>query len=194
LASGARANLTVQRRDQDWIIRGQESGGAVNDIGRYVSFCKEDGSALSWLHPVKNFMPNGLHAILVAKGPIVRLDMYRFETSYDLLITSHALVTEDAIPTPKLETKLIFFHRFGLLASWNGSCGAKTRCSVGPSRRSSSVKWKRSKGPARFPASRVQDDRGGDLYEIQAPTLLEPPSLEVSVADLESVKVSAAVA
>ena len=37
-------------------------------------------------------MPNGLHAILVAKGPIVRLDMYRFETSYDLLITNHTLV------------------------------------------------------------------------------------------------------
>jgi hypothetical protein len=54
------ANLTVQRRDQDWLIRGQESGGAVNDIGRYVGFCKEDGSPLSWLQPVKNFMPNGL--------------------------------------------------------------------------------------------------------------------------------------
>jgi hypothetical protein len=34
---------------------------------------KEDGSALSWLYPVKNFM---LHAILLAKRPIVRLDMY----------------------------------------------------------------------------------------------------------------------
>ena len=62
------ANLTVQRRDQEWLIRGQESGGAVTDIGRYVSFCKEDGTALSWLQPVKNFMPNGLHAILLAKG------------------------------------------------------------------------------------------------------------------------------
>jgi hypothetical protein len=31
------ANLTVQRRDQDWLIRGQESGGAVNDIGRGVT-------------------------------------------------------------------------------------------------------------------------------------------------------------
>src|SRR5215467_2039165 len=114
------ANLTVQRRDQDWLIRGQESGGAVNDIGRYVGFCKEDGSALSWLQPVKNFMPNGLHAILLAKGPIVRLDMYRFETAYDLLITSHALVTEEDKPKPKLETKLIFFHRFGFFMS-NGS-------------------------------------------------------------------------
>jgi hypothetical protein len=60
-------------------------------------------------------MPNGLHAILLAKGPIVWLDMYRFETSYDLPITGHTLVTEDGIPKPKLETKLIFFHRFGLL-------------------------------------------------------------------------------
>ena len=54
------ANLTVQRRDQDWLIRGQESGGAVNDMGHYLSFCKEDGSALNWLQPVKNFMPNRL--------------------------------------------------------------------------------------------------------------------------------------
>jgi len=109
------ANLTIQRRDQDWLIRGQESGGAVNDIGRYVSFCKEDGSPLSWLQPVKNFMPNGLHAILLAKGPIVRMDMYRFETSYDLLITSHTLAPEEGTPKPKLETRLIFFHRFGVL-------------------------------------------------------------------------------
>jgi hypothetical protein len=109
------ANLTVQRRDQDWLIRGQESGGAVNDIGRYVGFCKEDGSALSWLQPVKNFMPNGLHAVLLAPGPIVGLDMYRFETSYDLLITSHTLAAEEGKPKPKLESKLIFFHRFGVL-------------------------------------------------------------------------------
>ena len=51
---------------------------------------------LNWLQPVKHFRPNGLHAILLAKGPIVRLDMYRFETSYDLLITSHTLAPEEA--------------------------------------------------------------------------------------------------
>ena len=58
---------------------------------------------------------NGLHAILLVKGPIVRLDIYRFETSYDLLITSHTLAPEESEPKPKLETKLIFFHRFGIL-------------------------------------------------------------------------------
>ena len=64
---------------------------------------------------MKNFMPNGLRAILLAKGPIVRIDMYRFETSHDLLITSHTLVSEDGKPKPELETKLLFFHRFGVL-------------------------------------------------------------------------------
>ena len=82
----------------------------MNDIGRYVSFCKEDGSALSWLQPVKNFMPNGLHAIMLTKGPNVRLDMYRFEASYDLLITSHTVVNEESAPKPKLETKMIYFQ------------------------------------------------------------------------------------
>ncbi|HEX8897005.1 MAG TPA: hypothetical protein VF783_27080, partial [Terriglobales bacterium] len=34
---------------------------------------------------------------------------------YDLLITSHTLAPEEGNPKPKLETKLIFFHRFGVL-------------------------------------------------------------------------------
>ncbi|HEX8895323.1 MAG TPA: hypothetical protein VF783_18495 [Terriglobales bacterium] len=32
-----------------------------------------------------------------------------------MLITSHTLAPEEGKPTPKLETKLIFFHRFGVL-------------------------------------------------------------------------------
>ena len=186
------ANLTVQRREQDWLIRGQESGGAVNDIGRYVGFSKEDGSALSWLQPVKNFMPNGLHAILLAKGPIVRLDMYRFETAYDLLITSHALVTEEGKPKPKLETKLIFFHRFGVLERELWGKDKMFRGAVAP----------------QFFMSNGSEARVTHLYQqaifkmTEAVTrtkckhqhLLEPPSLELSVGDLESVRVSAAVA
>jgi len=160
------ANLTVQRRDQDWLIRGQESGGAVNDIGRHVSFCKEDGSALSWLHPVKNFMPNGLHAILLAKGPIVRLDMYRFETSYDLLITTHTLVNEEGKPKPTLETKLIFFHRFGVLDRELWGKDKMFRGAVAPQ---FFMQRERSKSPARISTGRVQDDRSRDLHEMQAP-------------------------
>jgi len=141
---------------------------------------------------VKNFMPNGLHAILVAKGPIVRLDMYRFETAYDLLITSHALVTEEDKSKPKLETKLIFFYRFGVLERGLWGKDKMFRGAVAP----------------QFFMSNGSEARVTHLYQqaifkmTEAVTctkckhqhLLEPPSLEVSVADLESVRVSAAVA
>jgi hypothetical protein len=137
-------------------------------------------------------LPHGLHAILLAKGPIVRLDMYRFETAYDLLITSHALAPEEGTPKPKLKTKLIFFHRFGVLDRELLGKDKMFRGAVAP----------------QFFMSNGSEARVTPLYQqaifkmTEAVTctkckhqhLLEPPSLEVSVADLESVKVSAAVA
>jgi len=182
----------VRRPDQDWLIRGQESGGEVNDIGRYVGFCKENGSSLSWLQPGKNFMPNGLHAILLAKGPIVRLDLYRFETAYDLLITSHALVTEEDKPKPKPETKLIFFHRFGVLERELWGKVKMFRGVVAPQffmSNGSEAKVLYIYQPAVFRMTEAVT-----CTKCKHQHLLEPPSLEGAVADLESVKVAAAVA
>ena len=109
-------NLSVERQQQAerWMIRGQESGGASDAIGRYVSFCREDGSALAWLQPVRNFMPNGVHSIVVVPDSLVRLDMYRFETSYDLLITRHWL-HESKKGKPELWNEILFFARHGIL-------------------------------------------------------------------------------
>ena len=137
-------------------------------------------------------MPNGLHAVLLAKGPIVRLDIYRFETSYDLLITSHTLVSEEGTSKPKLETKIIFFHRFGVLERELWGKDKMFRGAVAP----------------QFFMSNGSEARVSHVYQqavfkmTEAVTcttckhqhLLEPPSLEMSVAELESVKVSAAVA
>ena len=39
----------------------------------------------------------------------------------------------------------------------------------------------------------IENDRSGNLHEMQAPHLLESPSLDMSVADLEGVTVSTAV-
>ena len=110
-------NLSVQRQHQAerWVIRGQESGGASAEIGRYVSFCREDGSALAWLQPVRNFMPNGVHAIVVVPDSLVRFDMYRFETSYDLLITRHWLHESEQKGKPELWNEILFFARHGVL-------------------------------------------------------------------------------
>jgi hypothetical protein len=99
----------------EWRIRGKECGGATAEIGRYVGFCREDGSTLPWLQRVRNFMPNGIHAIVLAAESLVRLDMYRYETSYDLLITRHWLHREGERARPKLWHETLFFARYGIL-------------------------------------------------------------------------------
>jgi hypothetical protein len=58
-------------------------------------------------------MPNGPHAVAVTEE-LVRLDMYRFETSYDLLITHHSL-KRVGDGRPKLWNDVIFYARFGTL-------------------------------------------------------------------------------
>lgn len=113
------ANLSVEeqrwRTPVEWRIRGKESGGAVAEIGRYVGFCLEDGGSLSWTQRVRNFMPNGIHAIVLAQESLVRLDMYRYETSYDLLITRHWLHREQERGRPRLWNETLFFARDGVI-------------------------------------------------------------------------------
>lgn len=109
------ATLRIVTTDSGQVaIHGRESGGAVVEIGHYVGFCKTDGSPLGWLYPIRNFMPNGPHAVVVAED-LVRLDMYRFETSYDLLITHHHLKRSEQGGKPKLWNDLVFYARFGTL-------------------------------------------------------------------------------
>jgi hypothetical protein len=109
--------LSVEHSTQaaQWRIRGKESGGAVAETGRYVGFCRDDGSALPWLHRVRNFVPNGIQAIVLAEHSLVRLEMYRYETSYDLLITHHRLHADNSRQRPQLWNETIFFARYGVI-------------------------------------------------------------------------------
>ena len=113
------ANLSIEEQrwliPAAWRIRGTESGGAVAEIGRYVGFCREDGNSLSWVQRVQNFMPNGVHAIVLAEESLVRLDIYRYETSYDLLITRHWLHHEPGQNRPRLRNETLFFARYGVI-------------------------------------------------------------------------------
>jgi len=88
---------------------------SLSKAGRYVGFCKEDGDALSWLYRVRNFMPNGMHAVVLAPVSLVRLDLYRYETSYDLLITRHWLHREKEEDRPKLWNETLFSARYGVI-------------------------------------------------------------------------------
>jgi hypothetical protein len=109
------ASLSVETNARTWFIRGKESGGAVAEIGRYVGFCREDGESLPWLHRVRNFMPNGVHAIVLATSSLVRLDLYRYETSYDLLISHHWLHSEKTAVRPRLWNEVLFSARYGVI-------------------------------------------------------------------------------
>ena len=57
--------IVYQQRANEWKLRGEESGGAVADLGHYVGFVGKDGETLPWLQRVQNFLPNGVHAVVV---------------------------------------------------------------------------------------------------------------------------------
>jgi hypothetical protein len=111
------AGLSVEHQKSTgrWLICGKESGGAVAQLGRYIGFCREDGHTLSWLFRVRNFMPNGLQAVVLVPDSLVRLDLYRFETSYDLLITRHWLHREKGNERPRLWNETLFSARYGTI-------------------------------------------------------------------------------
>ncbi len=96
-----------------YVLRGVESGGAVNDLGAYSSFVADDGSRLSWLQCVESVGVNGVHAIVIAPA-FVRLQIVRVKRTYDLLITRHQLVPGPQ-PRPILKSEILFFGRRGCL-------------------------------------------------------------------------------
>ena len=99
--------LEHQHLAKRYVVRGLESGGAVGDVGRYVTFTQEDGQPIEWLHPVEAIGVNGLHAVVVAPV-LVRVEMFRSGRTYELVITQHRPgVTNDG-KRPPLETRLLF--------------------------------------------------------------------------------------
>jgi hypothetical protein len=100
-------SLEHQHLAKRYVVRGLESGGAVGDLGRYVTFAREDGHAIECLHPVEAIGVNGLHAVLVAPV-LVRIEMMRKGRTYELLITQHRPGSASNGRRPPLETKVLF--------------------------------------------------------------------------------------
>ena len=113
--SRATLQLVHQQQSQRWAIRGEESGGAVASLGHYVGFTGIDGRPLAWMQRVQNFMPNGIHAVVIAPE-LCRVEMYRYENTYDVLITRHS-VSKQPGPRPQIESSIVFFRRLGTLAT-----------------------------------------------------------------------------
>jgi hypothetical protein len=103
----AAVSLEHQHLAKRYVVRGLESGGAVGDLGRYVTFAREDGRPIECLHPVDAIGVNGLHAVVVAPV-LVRIEMLRKGWTYELLITQHRPGAAKNGKRPPLETKFLF--------------------------------------------------------------------------------------
>src|SRR6516162_8768999 len=100
-------SLEHQHLAKRYVVRGLESGGAVGDLGRYVTFAQPDGRAVECLHPVEAIGVNGLHGVVVAPV-LARIDMLRKGRTYELLITQHRPGEPIGGKRPVLETKVLF--------------------------------------------------------------------------------------
>jgi hypothetical protein len=103
----AAVSLEHQHLAKRYVVRGLESGGAVGDLGRYVTFAREDGQPIECLHPVEAIGVNGLHAVVVAPV-LVRIEMLRKSQTYELLITQHRSGAASDGKRPALEAKVLF--------------------------------------------------------------------------------------
>ena len=103
-----------QQLARRYVMRGVESGGAVEALGRYVTFCGEQGEPIGWLHPLDAIGVNGVHALVVAPV-LVRVEMFRRGHTYDLLITHHAPGARDNGKRPSLESTTLLRALAGYL-------------------------------------------------------------------------------
>jgi hypothetical protein len=97
-----------------YVVRGIESGGAVKDLGRYVTFCGPEGEPLPYLHPIDAIGVNGVHAVVVAPV-LVRIELFRAGRTCQLLITKHEPGKVEHDRRPPLENTILFRGVNGLV-------------------------------------------------------------------------------
>ncbi len=107
-------SLEHQHLAQRYVIRGVESGGAIAEIGRYVTFTGKDGEPLTYLHPIDAVGVNGLHAVVLAPV-LVRVEMFRSGRTCELLITKHWPGQAEDGKRPPLESRVLFRGVHGYL-------------------------------------------------------------------------------
>lgn len=116
-------SLEHQHLAKRYVVRGIESGGAVKDLGRYVTFCGPDGEPLPYLHPIDAIGVNGVHAVVVAPA-FVRIELFRAGRTCQLLITKHAPGKAENNRRPLLENSVLFRGVNGLVDLGRSRTGA----------------------------------------------------------------------
>jgi hypothetical protein len=110
----SQVSLEHQHLAKRYVVRGIESGGAVKDLGRYVTFCGPEGEPLPYLHPIDAIGVNGVHAVVVAPV-LVRIELFRAGRTCQLLITKHEPGKVEHDRRPPLENRILFRGVNGLV-------------------------------------------------------------------------------
>jgi hypothetical protein len=110
----SQVSLEHQHLAKRYVVRGIESGGAVKDLGRYVTFCGPEGEPLPYLHPIDAIGVNGVHAVVVAPV-LVRIELFRTGRTCQLLITKHESGKVESGRRPPLENMVLFRGVNGLV-------------------------------------------------------------------------------
>src|SRR5215467_1498408 len=100
-------SLEYQRAANRYVLRRRESGGAVNELGRYVGFCGAEGEPLEWFLKPDSLTVNADHAIVLAPA-IASIEIFRYEHTYELLIASHKIVEGGEGMRPKAASEVVF--------------------------------------------------------------------------------------
>ncbi len=100
-------SLEHQHLANRYVVRGVESGGAVAEIGRYVTFAGENGERLAYLQPIDSLGVNGVHAVVVAQV-LVRIELFRAGRTCQLLMTKHEPGQRDNGRRPPLKSTILF--------------------------------------------------------------------------------------
>lgn len=110
----SQVSLEHQHSTNRYMVRGIESGGAVKDLGRYVTFCGPEGEPLPYLHPIDALGVNGVHAVVVAPV-LVRVELFRAGRTCELLITKHEPGMVEHGRRPPMENTVFFRGVNGLV-------------------------------------------------------------------------------
>ena len=103
----AQVKLEHQHLAQRYVVRGVEAGGAVAEIGHYVTFADAEGKQLRYLHPLDAVGVNGVHAVVVAPT-LVRVEVFRSGHTYQALISKHSPGQVSNGGRPSIDTKVLF--------------------------------------------------------------------------------------
>jgi len=124
-------SLEHQHLARRYVVRGIESGGAVKEIGRYITFCGPTGEHVPYLHPIDAIALNGVHAVVLAEV-LIRIDLFRTGRTCQLLITEHKPGSAEDGRRPTLENTVLFRAVNGFLEAGEIGPGDKPARSTPP--------------------------------------------------------------